>query len=156
MEPCYNKVLGTMKIALLYRVSHFIRVKKRRKSWDQQNYLVIRGFCYIRPFYNEVPLYPFIRYPITRRLFSASSEAQDWQNGLLYSGSWLSGKFATTFLLTRAGIYGKCRSKLHKVQKLAWDFSIMFKPKHVHWEIIWTNGKCVKLCRIRVTDVGQK
>ena len=27
------------------------------KSWDQQNYLVIRGFCYIRPLYNEVPLY---------------------------------------------------------------------------------------------------
>ena len=29
------------------------------KSWDQQNYLVIRGFCYIRPLYNEVPLYQF-------------------------------------------------------------------------------------------------
>ena len=27
------------------------------KSLDQQNYLVIRGFCYIRPLYNEVPLY---------------------------------------------------------------------------------------------------
>ena len=27
------------------------------KSWDQQNYLVIGGFCYIRPLYNEVPLY---------------------------------------------------------------------------------------------------
>ena len=27
------------------------------KSWDQQNDLVIRGFCYIRPLYNEVPLY---------------------------------------------------------------------------------------------------
>ena len=26
-------------------------------SWDQQNYLVIRGFSYIRPLYNEVPLY---------------------------------------------------------------------------------------------------
>ena len=45
VEPCYNKVLGTMKITLLYRVSHYIRVKKQRniKSWDQQNYLVIRG-----------------------------------------------------------------------------------------------------------------
>ena len=33
--------------------------KKTRniKSWDQQNDLVIRGFCYIRPLYNEVPLY---------------------------------------------------------------------------------------------------
>ena len=49
MEPHYNEVLGTMKITLLYQVSHYIRVKKQRniKSWDQQNYLVIRGFCYI-------------------------------------------------------------------------------------------------------------
>ena len=48
-----------MKITSLYHVSHYIRVKKQRKikSWDQQNYLVIRGFCYIRPRYNEVPLY---------------------------------------------------------------------------------------------------
>ena len=48
VEPLYNKVLGTMKITLLYQVSHYIRVKKQRniKSWDQQNYLVIRGFCY--------------------------------------------------------------------------------------------------------------
>ena len=62
MEPHYNEVLGTMKITLLYQVSHYIRVKKQRtiKSWDQQNYLVIRGFCYIRPLYNEVPLYSII------------------------------------------------------------------------------------------------
>ena len=61
VEPRYNEVLGTMKITLLYQVSHYIRVKKQRnkKSWDQQNYLVIRGFCYIRPLYNEVPLYMF-------------------------------------------------------------------------------------------------
>ena len=59
MEPSYNEVLGTMKISLLYQISHYIRVKKQRniKSWDQQNYLVIRGFCYIRPLYNKVPLY---------------------------------------------------------------------------------------------------
>ena len=59
VEPRYNEVLGTMKITLLYQVSHYIRVKKQRniKSWDQQNYLVIRGFCYIRHLYNEVPLY---------------------------------------------------------------------------------------------------
>ena len=62
VEPLYNEVLGTMKITLLYQVSHYIRVKKQRniKSWDQQNYLVkvvIRAFCYIRPRYNEVPLY---------------------------------------------------------------------------------------------------
>ena len=64
MEPRYNEVLGTMKITLLYQVSHYIRVKKQRniKSWDQQNYLVIRGFCYIRPRYNEVPLYKYSRY----------------------------------------------------------------------------------------------
>ena len=55
MEPRYYEVLGTMKITLLYQVSHYIRVKKQRniKSWDQQNYLVIRGFCYIRPLYNQ-------------------------------------------------------------------------------------------------------
>ena len=59
VEPRYNEVLGTTKITLLYQVSHYIRVKKQRnmKSWDQQNYLVIREFCYIRPLYNEVPLY---------------------------------------------------------------------------------------------------
>ena len=59
VEPRYNEVLGTMKITLLYQVSHYIRVKKLRnkKNWDQQNYLVIRGFCYIRPLYNEVSLY---------------------------------------------------------------------------------------------------
>ena len=46
VEPRYNEVLGTMKITLLYQVSHYIRVKKQRniKSRDQQNYLVIRGF----------------------------------------------------------------------------------------------------------------
>ena len=64
VEPLYNEVLGTMKITLLYQVSHYIRVKKQRyiKSWDQQIYLVIRGFCYIRPRYNEVPLYISARY----------------------------------------------------------------------------------------------
>ena len=61
VEPRYNEVLGTMKITLLYQVSCYIRVKKLRniKSWDQQNYLVIRGFRYSRPLYNEVPLYLF-------------------------------------------------------------------------------------------------
>ena len=49
-----------MKITLLYiRFLTTIRVKKQRniKSLDQQNDLVISGFCYIRPLYNEVPLY---------------------------------------------------------------------------------------------------
>ena len=60
VEPGYNEDLGTMKITLLYQVSH-IRVKKQRniKSWDQLNHLVITGFCYIRPLYKEVPLYQF-------------------------------------------------------------------------------------------------
>ena len=59
MEPHYNEDLGAMEITLLYQVSPYIRVKKQgnTKSWDQQNYLVITGFCYIRPLYNEVPLY---------------------------------------------------------------------------------------------------
>ena len=51
---CYNEVLGTMKMTLVYQVSHYIRVKKQNKylkTWDQQE------FCYIRPLYNEVPLY---------------------------------------------------------------------------------------------------
>ena len=63
VEPLYNEVHGTMKITLLhvYQVSLYIRVKKQRniKSLHQQNYLVkySRRFCYIRPLYNEVPLY---------------------------------------------------------------------------------------------------
>ena len=61
VEPCYNEDLGTIKLTLLYQVCQYIiiRVKRQRniKSWDQQNYLVIRGFSYIRPLYNEVPLY---------------------------------------------------------------------------------------------------
>ena len=59
VEPHYKEVLGTMRITLLYQVSHYIRVNKQRniKGWDQQNYLVITGLCYIRPLYNEVPLY---------------------------------------------------------------------------------------------------
>ena len=37
VEPRYNEVLGTMKITLLYQVSHYIRVEKQRniKHWDQ-------------------------------------------------------------------------------------------------------------------------
>ena len=57
VEPLYNEILGTMKFTLLYQVSRYIRVKKQTniKSWDQQNDLVIRGFCYtVEPHYNEV------------------------------------------------------------------------------------------------------
>ena len=73
VEPLYNEVLGTMKITLLYQVSRYIRVKKQRniKSWDQQNYLVIRGFCYIRPLYNEVSLY-YIRKDFLFLFFSVA------------------------------------------------------------------------------------
>ena len=52
--------VGTMKITLLYQGFSLYQGKKTIKSWDQQNYLVITGFCYIRPLYNEVPLYYFI------------------------------------------------------------------------------------------------
>ena len=31
VEPHYNEVLGTMKLTLLYQVSHYIRVKKTKK-----------------------------------------------------------------------------------------------------------------------------
>ena len=31
MEPRYNEALGTMKITLLYQVSHYIRVRKTKK-----------------------------------------------------------------------------------------------------------------------------
>ena len=31
VEPHYNEVLGTMKITLLYQVTHYIRVKKTKK-----------------------------------------------------------------------------------------------------------------------------
>ena len=72
VEPRYNEVLGTMKITLLYQVSHYIRVKTQRniKSWDQQNYLVIRGFCYIcRPLYNEVPLFFILTLYLTEKKY---------------------------------------------------------------------------------------
>ena len=50
VEPRYNEVVGTIKITLLYQVSHYIRVKQQRniKSWDQAKL----------PSYNRVLLYP--------------------------------------------------------------------------------------------------
>ena len=54
VEPRYKII----KITLLYQVSHYFGKKQRNiKSRDHQNYLVIRGFYYIWPLYNEVPLY---------------------------------------------------------------------------------------------------
>ena len=54
-----TRSLGPWKLPCYIRFLIIIGVKKQRniKSWEQQNYLVIRGFCYIRPLYNEVPLY---------------------------------------------------------------------------------------------------
>ena len=77
MEPLYNEVIGTMKSTLLYQVSPYIRVKKQRniKSWDQQNYLVIKGFCYIRPLYNEVPLYQTCKLPMIFNTYWISHHA---------------------------------------------------------------------------------
>ena len=80
VETRYNEILGTKKSCLLYQIQwnlvitrtlgpwklpcyiRFLLIsgwknKRNTKSWDQQNYLVITGFCYIRPLYNEVPLY---------------------------------------------------------------------------------------------------
>ena len=50
VEPRYNKVLGTMKITLLYQVSHYIRVKKTKKYKEL-------GPAKI-PCYKRVLLYP--------------------------------------------------------------------------------------------------
>ena len=51
VEPRYSEVLGTMKITLLYQVSHYIRVKKTKpekyKELGPGKLVVIRGFCYI-------------------------------------------------------------------------------------------------------------
>ena len=49
---------GTMKVALLCQVSHYVRVKKSIsiESWAQQGGLVVGGICYVRPLYDEVPL----------------------------------------------------------------------------------------------------
>ena len=60
VEPCYNKDLGTMKITLLYQVSHHIRVRNNThrniKSWDQQNYQVARVVLYSTSLYSGTSL----------------------------------------------------------------------------------------------------
>ena len=62
-KPRYNEVLGTYENYLV--ISGFSLYQGKKKyiyinSWDQQKFLVIRGFCYIRPLYNEVPLYQWV------------------------------------------------------------------------------------------------
>ena len=57
------KPLGPWKSPCYIRFLVILGFKKRRniKSWDQQNYLVISGLCYISElFYNELPLYYII------------------------------------------------------------------------------------------------
>ena len=50
VEPRYNEVLGTMKITLLYQVSHYIRVKNTKKYKEL-------GPAKL-PCYNRILLYP--------------------------------------------------------------------------------------------------
>ena len=49
VEPRYSEDLGTMKITLTYTGFSLYQGKKTKKYKElgQQNYLVIRGFCYI-------------------------------------------------------------------------------------------------------------
>ena len=51
VEPHYNEDLGTTKITLLYQ--GFKKNQRNIMSWDQQNYLEIRWFCYIQALFNE-------------------------------------------------------------------------------------------------------
>ena len=50
VEPLYNEVLGTMKITLLYQVSHYIRVKKTKKYKELEPAKL--------PRYKRILLYP--------------------------------------------------------------------------------------------------
>ena len=50
-----RRSLGPWKLPCYIRF--LISGQRNIKSWDQQNYLVIRGFCYIGPLYNKVTLY---------------------------------------------------------------------------------------------------
>ena len=53
VEPRYNEVLiGTMKITLLYQVSHYIRVKKLEIQWN----LIIKRSDITKPSYKKVIL----------------------------------------------------------------------------------------------------
>ena len=51
VEPHYNKVLGTMKITLLYQVPHNIRVKKNTDKYKELGPGKL-------PCYKRVLLYP--------------------------------------------------------------------------------------------------
>ena len=55
MEPCYNEDLLLKPWRLPCLSGFSLYQGKKLRNW--QSYLVIRWFCYIRPLYNEVPLY---------------------------------------------------------------------------------------------------
>ena len=58
MEPRYNEVIRTMKISFLYQVSHIKKAKKYKELGPAKLPCYKRAtFHYIRPLYNEVPLY---------------------------------------------------------------------------------------------------
>ena len=46
VEP-HDKELGTMKISLFRLVISGILLQRNTKSWNQENYIVMKGFCYI-------------------------------------------------------------------------------------------------------------
>ena len=62
VKPPYNKDLGTMKISLFkYQFSHYIRIKSMK--YKEQGPAKVPSYnrvCYIRPLYNEVPLYKWL------------------------------------------------------------------------------------------------
>ena len=110
VEPHYNKDIGTMKITLLYHVSWYIGYKQRNiKSWDQRNYLVIRGFCYtVETLYNKIlgtgkfcSLYQIICYVISRQKAIQNKVNQftgTGENSLLYQVFVISDLFIVSFL----------------------------------------------------------
>ena len=78
VKPRYKEALETMKITLLYQG----KKPKNIMSWDQQNYLVIRGFCYILPLYNEVPLY------LSNAKLFKSSSVKSMMPSILLPATW--------------------------------------------------------------------
>ena len=62
VEPLYNKVLGPSKLPCYITLLILSGKKKEEEKYMYKelgpaNYLFIRGFSYIRPLYNKVPLY---------------------------------------------------------------------------------------------------
>ena len=86
LEALYS---GTMKMFVM----KMLVIQRNIKSWDQQNYPVIREFCYIRPLYNEVPLYFIFLLEHDWNQWSMTeirlkSVEHDW-NQTEISGAWL-------------------------------------------------------------------